>query len=38
MLAEPGFHTRAFVEWEEWPRAVLIAAQRRVFRPSPDLG
>ena len=28
MLTEPGYHTRAFVEWEEWPRAVLIAAQR----------
>ena len=28
MLAEPGYHTRAFVEWEDWPRAVLIAAQR----------
>lgn len=27
MLAEPGYHTRAFVEWEDWPRAVLIAAQ-----------
>ena len=20
MLAEPGYHTRAFVEWEDWPR------------------
>jgi hypothetical protein len=28
MLAEPGYHTRAFVEWEEYPRSVLIAAQR----------
>jgi len=28
MLAEPGYHTRAFVEWEEWPQTVLIAAQR----------
>lgn len=28
MLAEPGYHTRAFVEWEDWPRAVLIKAQR----------
>ena len=27
MLAEPGYHTRAFVEWEDWPRGVLIAAQ-----------
>jgi len=35
MLAEPGFHTRAFVEWEDWPRAVLIAAQaaRATLRP-----
>ena len=30
MLAEPGYHTRAFVEWEDWPRAVLIAAQRKI--------
>ena len=28
MLAEPRYHTRAFVEWEEWPRTVLSAAQR----------
>jgi hypothetical protein len=28
ILAELGFHTRAFVEWDEWPRSVLIAAQR----------
>lgn len=28
MLAEPGYHTRAFVEWDDWPRSVLIAAQR----------
>ena len=28
MLAEPGFHTRAFVEWEAYPRTVLVAAQR----------
>ena len=28
MLAEPGFHTRAFVEWEGYPRSVLVAAQR----------
>ncbi len=36
MLAEPGFHTRAFVEWEAWPRAVLIAAQRAgYFAPAP---
>jgi site-specific DNA-cytosine methylase len=36
MLAEPGFHTRAFVEWDDWPRAVLIAAQRAgYFAPAP---
>jgi DNA (cytosine-5)-methyltransferase 1 len=36
MLAEPGYHTRAFVEWEDWPRAVLIAAQRaEYFAPAP---
>ncbi len=36
MLAEPGYHTRAFVEWEDWPRAVLIAAQRSgYFAPAP---
>jgi site-specific DNA-cytosine methylase len=36
MLAEPGYHTRAFVEWEDWPRAVLIAAQAAgFFAPAP---
>ncbi|MBA3912223.1 MAG: DNA cytosine methyltransferase [Rhodobacter sp.] len=36
MLAEPGYHTRAFVEWEVWPRTVLIAAQRAgYFAPAP---
>ena len=36
MLAEPGFHTRCFVEWEDWPRTVLIAAQRAgYFAPAP---
>lgn len=36
MLAEPGYHTRAFVEWEGWPRAVLIAAQHAgYFAPAP---
>jgi site-specific DNA-cytosine methylase len=36
MLAEPGYHTRAFVEWEDWPRAVLIAAQSAgYFAPAP---
>lgn len=36
MLAEPGFHTRCFVEWEEYPRAVLTAAMRAgYFAPAP---
>ncbi|MEO9900734.1 MAG: DNA cytosine methyltransferase [Nisaea sp.] len=36
MLAEPGFHTRCFVEWEEYPREALIAAQRAgYFAPAP---
>jgi len=36
MLAEPGYHTRCFVEWEDWPRAVLIAAQAAgYFAPAP---
>jgi site-specific DNA-cytosine methylase len=36
ILAEPGYHTRAFVEWEDWPRAVLVAAQRAgYFAPAP---
>jgi len=36
MLAEPGFHTRAFVEWEEYPRSAIIAAQRAgYFAPAP---
>lgn len=36
MLAEPGFHTRCFVEWEEYPRSVLIAAQRAGYlAPAP---
>jgi len=36
MLAEPGYHTRAFVEWEDWPRTVLIAAQGAgYFAPAP---
>lgn len=26
-LAEPGFHTRCYVEWEPYPRETLIAAQ-----------
>ena len=36
MLANPGFHTRAFVEWEDWLRAVLSATQRAgYFAPAP---
>ncbi|MWP38292.1 hypothetical protein GQY15_11850 [Rhodobacter sphaeroides] len=36
MLAEPDYHTRAFVEWEDWPRTVLVAAQRAgYFAPAP---
>ncbi|WP_420870603.1 DNA cytosine methyltransferase [Marivita cryptomonadis] len=36
MLAEPGFHTRCFVEWEEYPRSVIIAAQRAGYlAPAP---
>lgn len=36
MLAEPGFHTRCFVEWEEYPRSDIIAAQRAgYFAPAP---
>jgi site-specific DNA-cytosine methylase len=36
MLAEPGFHTRAFVEWEEYPRDVLVSAQRAGYlAPAP---
>jgi len=36
MLAEPGFHTRCFVEWEEYPRRAVIAAQRAgYFAPAP---
>ena len=36
MLAEPGYHSRAFVEWEDWPRTVLIAAQSAgYFAPAP---
>ncbi len=36
VLAEPGYHTRAFVEWEDWPRSTLIAAQGAgYFAPAP---
>lgn len=35
-LAEPGFHTRCYVEWEEYPRSAIIAAQRSgCFVPAP---
>lgn len=38
-LAEPDFHTRAYVEWEEYPRASIIAAQRAgYFAPAPIWG
>ncbi|MGR3557173.1 DNA cytosine methyltransferase [Paracoccus sp. (in: a-proteobacteria)] len=37
MLAEPGYHTRAFVEWEDWPRSVLIAAQRAGYFASAPI-
>jgi len=36
MLAEPGFHTRCWVEWEEYPRSVIIAGQQAgYFAPAP---
>jgi DNA (cytosine-5)-methyltransferase 1 len=36
MLAEPGFHTRCFVEWEDHPRQAIIAGQRAgYFAPAP---
>ena len=36
MLAEPGFHTRCFVEREQYPRECIIAAQRAgYFAPAP---
>lgn len=39
MLAEPGFHTRCFVEWEEYPRRSIIAGQRTgYFAPAPIWG
>ena len=35
-LAEPDFHTRCFVEWEDYPRRAIIAAQRAgYFAPAP---
>lgn len=35
-LAAPGFAAACFVEWEEYPRSVLIAAQRAgYFAPAP---
>ena len=39
MLAEPDFHTRCFVEWEEYPRQSIIAAQQAgYFAPAPIWG
>lgn len=36
MLAEPGYHTRCFVEWDADPRKRIIAAQRAgYFAPAP---
>ena len=36
MLAEPDFHTRCFVEWDEHARERIIAAQRAgYFAPAP---
>ncbi|TMV83809.1 DNA cytosine methyltransferase [Thioclava sp. BHET1] len=36
MLAEPGFHTRCWVEWEPYPRSTIIAGQRAgYFAPAP---
>lgn len=35
-LAEPDFHTRAYVEWEPYPRSILIAAQQAGYlAPAP---
>lgn len=35
-LAEPSFHTRCYVEWEEYPRSTIIAAQNAgYFVPAP---
>jgi DNA (cytosine-5)-methyltransferase 1 len=36
MLAEPDFHARCYVEWEDYPRQSIIAAQRAgYFAPAP---
>lgn len=36
MLAEPDYHTRCYVEWEEYPRSTLVAAMRNgYFAPAP---
>jgi site-specific DNA-cytosine methylase len=36
MLAEPGFHTRVWVEFEDYPRQAIIAGQRAgYFAPAP---
>ncbi|MTH62139.1 DNA cytosine methyltransferase [Paracoccus litorisediminis] len=35
-LAEPGFHTRCWVEWDDYPREAILAAQRAgYFAPAP---
>jgi hypothetical protein len=38
MLAEPGYHTRAFVEWEDWPRASSSPPSARDTSPRPRSG
>ena len=35
MLAEPGFHTRAFVEWEDWPRTLWQQRMRGALSQLP---
>jgi len=38
-LAEPGFTTACYVEWEEYPRATLISGQRAGYlNPAPIWG
>jgi hypothetical protein len=37
MLAEPGCHTRCFVEREYYPRQSIIAAQRAGYFAPPPL-
>ena len=36
-LAEPGFRTRVFVEWEKYPQEVLIAAQHAGYFEPADI-